>query len=179
MVCASDSNGGSVTFSRSKPASRKRSHCFLGRRLKAEIEVRYADDGTIIYKGPLVIYVGFKGLLDSYLPDRFMLNFSGQAGIQMGLNGMADGGKRHVTIDRALVCDGRDAGCDLPRPECHFVDEIPVHKEALVVEATLTVSCTPVLFRWRAGSAFTLVDVGAGCRTKSEPKVGGSDRHIY
>ena len=31
-----------------------------GRRLKAEIEVRYADDGTTIYKGPVVTYVGFE-----------------------------------------------------------------------------------------------------------------------
>ena len=27
-----------------------------GRRLKAEIEVRYAGDGTTIYKGPIVTY---------------------------------------------------------------------------------------------------------------------------
>jgi hypothetical protein len=108
-----------------------------------------------------------------------MLNFSGQAGIQLGLNGMAVGGKRPLTIDRALVCDGRDVGCDLPRPERQFVNEFPVHKKALVVEATLSESCTPVLFRWRASSAFTLVDVGSGCRSKSEPKVGGSDWDIY
>ena len=44
-----------------------------GRRLKAEIEVRYADDGTTMYKGPIVTYVGFEGLLATYLPDRFML----------------------------------------------------------------------------------------------------------
>jgi hypothetical protein len=62
-----------------------------------------------------------------------MLNFSGQAGAQMGFNGMADGGKRRVTIDRALVCDGRDAGCGLPRPERQFVNEFPVDKKALVV----------------------------------------------
>jgi len=37
-----------------------------GRRLKAEIEVRYADDGTTIYKGPIVTCFGFKGLLPSY-----------------------------------------------------------------------------------------------------------------
>jgi hypothetical protein len=63
-----------------------------GRRLKAEIEVRYADDGTTIYKGPLVTYVGFKGLLASDLPDRFMFGDS-QHGIQLGLDGMAVGGK--------------------------------------------------------------------------------------
>ena len=150
-----------------------------GRRLEAEIEVRYADDGTTIYKGPIVTYFGFEGLLPSYLRDRFMLNFSGQAGIQLGLNGMAVGGRRRITIDKELVCVGPDAGCYLLRPERQFVNEIGVSKAALVVEVTLTESCAPVRFRWRAGSAFTLVDVSAGCRTKSEPKAGGSDWHIY
>ena len=149
-----------------------------GRQLKAEIEVRYADDGTTIFKGPLVTYVGFEGLLAAYLPDRFMLSDS-QHGIQLGLNGMAVGGKRRVTISPELVCGGTDTGCYLLRPERQFVNEIPVHKKALVVEATLTESCAPVRFRWRAGSAFTLVDVSAGCRTKSEPKAGGADWHIY
>lgn len=149
-----------------------------GRRLKAEIDVRYADGGTIIYKGPLVTYVGFKGLLASDLPDRFMLS-SSQPGIQLGLNGMAVGGKRRITISPELVCGGNDQGCFLLRPERQFVNEIRIHKSALIVEATLTESCAPVRFRWRAGSSFTLVDVGAGCRTKSEPKAGGSDWHIY
>jgi len=150
-----------------------------GRRLKADIEVRYADDGTTIYKGPVVTYVGFRGLMSSDLSDRFMLNFGDQDGIQLGLNGMAVGGKRRVTISPELVCGGTDKGCYLLRPERQFVNEIGVSKAALIVEATLTESCAPVRFRWRAGSTFTLVDVGAGCRTKSEPKAGGADWHIY
>ena len=150
-----------------------------GRQLKAEIEVRYADNGTTIYKGPIVTYFGFEGLLPDYLRDRFMLEWIGQAGIQLGLNGMAVGGRRRITIDKELVCVGPDAGCYLLRPERQFVNEIRIRKSALVVEATLTESCAPVRFRWRAGSAFTLVDVSAGCRTKSEPKAGGADWHIY
>jgi hypothetical protein len=150
-----------------------------GRRLEAEIEVRYVDDGTTIYKGPIVTYFGFKGLLPDYLSDRFMLNFTRQGGIQLGLNGMAVGGKRRITINQELVCEGPDAGCYLLRPERQFVNEIPINKKALVVEAALTESCAPVRVRWRAGSTFTLVDVSAGCRTKSEPKAGGSDWHIY
>jgi len=155
------------------------------RRLKAEIEVRYAD-GTVIYKGPVVTYFGFNGLQPSYLSDRFMLDWITQPGIQLGLNGMAVGGKRRITIDRELVCEGAQdsstfgrAGCYLLRVERNFVNEISVRKDTLIVDATLTESCAPVRFRWRAGSAFTLVDVGAGCRTKSEPKAGGSDWHIY
>ena len=150
-----------------------------GRRLKAEIEVRYADDGTVKYKGPLVTYVGFKGLLPDYLEDRFMLNFTRQGGIQLGLNGMAVGGRRRITISPELVCEGPDAGCYLLRPERQFVNEIGISKKALVVEATLTESCAPVRFRWRASSTFTLVDVSAGCTTKAEPNLGGSDWHIY
>ena len=141
-----------------------------GRRLKAEIEVRYADNGTTIYKGPIVTYFGFEGLLPDYLSDRFMLNFTRQGGIQLGLNGMAVGGKRRIAINQELVCEG---------PERQFVNEIGISKKALIVEATLTESCAPVRFRWRAGSSFTLVDVGAGCRTKSEPKAGGADWHIF
>lgn len=149
------------------------------RRLKAEIEVRYADDGKIIYKGPIVTYVGFNGLLPDYLRDRFMLEWIGQAGIQLGLNGMAVGGRRRITIDKELVCVGPDAGCYLLRPERQFVNEIRIRKSALVVEATLTESCAPVRVRWRASSSFTLVDVSAGCRTKSEPKAGGADWRIH
>ena len=108
-----------------------------------------------------------------------MLNFSGQAGIQLGFNGMAVGGRRRITISPELVCDGPAAWCYLLRPERQFVNEIKVRKSALIVEATLTESCAPTRFRWRAGSAFTLVDVSAGCRTKTEPNVGGSDGQIY
>ena len=150
-----------------------------GRRLKAEVEVRYAEDGAVIYKGPILTYFGYYTLFPSHLSDRFMLDWLRQAGIQLGLNGMAVGGKRRITISPELVCGATDSGCYLLRPERQFVNEIPVHKKALVVEATLTESCAPVRFRWRAGSAFTLVDVSAGCRTKSEPKAGGADWHIY
>ena len=35
-----------------------------------------------------------------------------------------------------LVCGGTDKGCYLLQPERQFVNEIPVHEKALVVEAT-------------------------------------------
>lgn len=92
---------------------------------------------------------------------------------------MAVDGNRRIVIDRTLVCDGPDAGCHLLRPERQFVNEIKIRKSALVVETTLTESCAPVRVRWRASSTFTLVDVGAGYRSKSEPKAGGADWHIY
>ena len=100
-----------------------------------------------------------------------MLEFTDQSGIELGLNGVAVGGRRRLTISPELVCGGTAAGCYLLRPERQFVNEIAVHEKALVVEATLTESCAPVRFRWRADSAFTLVDVNA----EAEPNVDGSD----
>ena len=144
------------------------------RRLKAEIEVRYAEDRTIIYKGPIVTYFGFKGLLPEFLHDRVMLEWIGQAGIQLGLNGMAVGGKRRITISPELVCVGRDTSCYL----LQFVNEIRIRKSALVVEATLTESCSPLPFSWRAKERFWL-DRGIVCHREREPKAGGADWHIY
>jgi hypothetical protein len=83
-----------------------------------------------------------------------MLEFTNQAGVELGLNGMAVGGRRRITISQELVCGGTDTGCYLLRPEREFVNEIPVHKKALVVEATLTESCVPVRFRWRDSGGF-------------------------
>jgi hypothetical protein len=42
-----------------------------------------------------------------------MLEWIGQHGIQLGLNGMAIGGRRRITIDKELVCVGPDSGCYL------------------------------------------------------------------
>jgi len=154
------------------------------RRLKAEIDVRYAD-GTVVYKGPVVTYVGFNGLLASDLQDRFMLS-DDQPGIRLGLNGMAVGGKRRITIDRELVCEGAQdsptfgrAGCYLLRIERNFVNEISVRKDTLIVDATLTESCAPIRLRIRPGGTLTLVDIGAGCQTKDQPAAGGADWRIY
>jgi len=154
------------------------------RRLKAEIEVRYAD-GTVIYKGPVVTYFGFNGLLPSDLQDRFMLNWVTQPGIELGLNGMAVGGKRRITLDRNFVCGydpdpvSPDSFCYLLRIERNFVNEIRVRKDTVIVEAALTESCAPVRLRIRPGGTLTLVDVGAGCQTKDQPSAGGADWRIY
>lgn len=147
-----------------------------GRRLKADIVVTYTD-GTIIYQGPIVVYVGFRGLMADDLRDRFMLD-DAQQGIRLGLNGMAVGGQRNITIAPPLVCDGNSTGCYLLRTERHFVNEIPVHRKTLIVNATLTESCAPIWLRVRAGDV-TLLSTGMGCRDKSEPKTGGADWRIY
>jgi hypothetical protein len=148
------------------------------RRIKADIEVR-GIDGSVKYKGPIVTYFGFDWLLPHYLQDRFMLDWITQPGIQLGLNGMAVGGKRRITISPELVCSGTDQGCYLLRVERHFVNEVPINRQPLIVEATLTESCAPVRLRIRPGGTLTLVDIGFGCNTKDSPATGGADWHMY
>ena len=149
-----------------------------GRRWEAEIKVHYADDGTLVYQGPIVAYIGFDGLHASDFHDRFMLTDS-QPGIRLGLNGMAVGGKRRITVAPELVCEGNQKGCYVLVVEPGFVNEFPVAKKTLIVEATLTESCAPVRLRIRPGGTLTLVDITVWCRDKSLPKVGGADWHIY
>jgi hypothetical protein len=108
-----------------------------------------------------------------------------QPGIQLGLNGMAVGGKRRITVHREFVCGD---SCDTVNPDSFYyllrvepgaVNEVRVKPGALIVEATLTESCAPVRLRIKLSSHVTLVDIGAGCRTKEQPVVGGADWHIY
>ena len=72
----------------------------LGRKIEADIEVRYAvGDGTSIYRGPAISYFGMRGyafIHDSVREDG-MLNTQ-QRGIFLGLNGMAVGGKRKKSL---------------------------------------------------------------------------------
>ncbi len=74
-----------------------------GRKISAELEIHQAD-GTFIYKGPAYHLVGFKGAPESGLYDSEHLATI-QPGIRLGLNGMAVGGKRRITVDRKLVCE--------------------------------------------------------------------------
>lgn len=117
-----------------------------GRRIEAKIEVRYLD-GTLIHKGHIFDYIGFVG-------DTFIHNAAGQRrergmlaqlqhGIVAGINGMAVGGRRRITIKNPLLV------CTSPRksnPEATCLlteDGIRVQQKPLVIEATLTESCIP------------------------------------
>lgn len=53
----------------------------------------------------MVDLIGFKGMPEAglYAPQ---LVPPIQPGIRLGLNGMAIGGKRRITVDRKLVCEG-------------------------------------------------------------------------
>lgn len=142
------------------------------RRIEANIEVRYVD-GTLIYRGPTFFYAGFSNMPDTSVYDEISLPFS-QEGIRLGLNGMAVGGKRRITIDRELVCS-RDANhrCHLVGPG-NFGEHIYVRKENIIVEATLTKSCIPTrlsvfilsLFAWTGEVV---------CWDQDTPRVASSD----
>jgi hypothetical protein len=147
-----------------------------GRKISAEIEVRYTD-GTLVYQGPAFTYFGFKGMPETSVYHERHL--SDQPGILIGLNGMAVGGKRRITVDRSLVCTAvkADAG---PGAGCHLVgyDDFrnSVRKEKLIVEATLTESCLPVVFK----GPYIISQV-VRCRDSDTPKLDSTLPiwHVY
>ena len=114
-----------------------------GRKIVAEVQVRYVD-GTLVYEGPLFVLSGFKNCPECGILDAQAL--IGQPGIELGLNGMAVGGKRHIAIDHRLVCDALQEDAN-PQARCNLVGygyRNPVRKADLVVEATLKEACVPV-----------------------------------
>lgn len=141
-----------------------------GRRLEANIEVRYAD-GTLAYQGPMWINIGFDGDVFIYnASDRAGALSYGQPGIWMGLNGMAVGGKRRITIAPKLV-DG-----------VLLVKGTFIRKEQLIVEATLTASCIPVLLRAiKLPTSSYMIEREVWCSSSSEPQRVPSDPiwHLY
>ena len=124
-----------------------------GRKISADIEVRYAD-GTPIYQGPAYAYYGMNGTVTIHNSLRKSGTLSRQQeGIILGLNGMAVGGKRRITVSPGLVCyqgaigESTNQGAN-PNATCLLVkgdkSNVSVRKDPLVVEATLTESCIPV-----------------------------------
>ena len=125
----------------------------LGRKITADVVVRYVGSGTIAYQGPVLAYWGMDAsvTIHNSLRETGALSLQ-QMGILWGLNGMAVGGKRMITISPKLVCayygtEKADSGIS-----CLLAvgskDNAHVRKEALNVEATLTGSCIP-LYRGR------------------------------
>ena len=153
------------------------------RRLSADIEVKYTD-GTLAYKGPIFTYVGFGfssvSLYSRFAYDKTHLAYM-QQGIMLGLNGMAVGGRRRITIDPQLVCGERVVGCHLTNYDLTG-NGTSVRKEKLIVQAVLTESCIPVSFKaikWSGGSY--VIDREVWCRNSSEPKANAALPiwHIY
>ena len=118
-----------------------------GRRLTANVEVRYTD-GSLVYHGGMLSYINFVKVMDSIKDSRLIE--SNQWGIYFGLIGMRVGGRRHMTIDRKLVCTNIPEDAPLGA-QCTLVGSNPenivlVRKQTLIVEAALTESCNPVVF---------------------------------
>jgi hypothetical protein len=123
-----------------------------GRKVSADIEVRYTD-GTLAYHGPAYAYNGMNGtvMIHNNLRKSGALTLQ-QTGIILGLNGMAVGGKRRITVPPGLVCfmgriEDASKGAN-PHGTCLLVigdkSNVSVREEQLIVEATLTESCIPV-----------------------------------
>lgn len=121
----------------------------FGRKITADVVIRYASDGTLAYEGPVLTYIGIKGspFIHNSLRAPGLLSLD-QPGIFLGLNGMAVGGKRRFTISPKLVC-GWDSPNQADRHgNCLLVhgrkDIVRVRIETLTVEATLTGACAPL-----------------------------------
>jgi hypothetical protein len=153
-----------------------------GRRLTADIEARYTD-GTVVYRGPILSFPGFVALVGTIRDSRLLS--SEQKGIDLGLNGMAVGGRRRMIIDKQMVCaSAPQAG--ISKTQCQlightFKDEVLVRKETLIVEATLTESCNPVI-TWQALYLFGdyMIKLQA-CRKEPLPQIipGAPIWHYY
>ena len=134
-----------------------------GRKISADIEVRYTN-GTVAYRGPIYDYVGFHGstfILDAAKDPGALV---GQAGIWLGLNGMAVGGKRRITIEPELVSSG------LLVQGRRTYENVGVRKEKLIVEATLTASCIPVLLRVPGPGSGYFIEREIRCRDADLPQ---------
>lgn len=135
-----------------------------GRKISADIEVRYTN-GTVAYRGPMFVYIGFHG--DVFIHDATKeagaLSF-GQPGIWIGLNGMAVGGKRRITIEPELV------SCGLLVQGRRTYEDVGVRKEKLIVEATLTASCIPVLLRVPGPGSGYFIEREIRCREADLPQ---------
>ena len=118
-----------------------------GRKITAAVVIRYVGDGTVAYQGPVLAYWGMDGsaFIHNSLREAGALDL-GQTGILLGLNGMAVGGKRLITIPPKLVCAFFEKAN--PGSSCLLVKgstaNAHIRKEALTVEATLTGSCIPL-----------------------------------
>ena len=139
------------------------------RKIEADIEARYID-GTIVYRGSIWMYTGLER-------DIFIHNASsragglsfGQQGIKLGLNGMAVGGKRRITIEPELV----HSGLLVQGPQRK--NGVGVRQEKLIVEATLTASCIPVLLRALHVNVGYVLEREIWCRDADLPQRAPTD----
>ena len=150
-----------------------------GRRIKADVDIRYAD-GTVVYNGPLVLYSEFHIALYNTIMEPHHLH-SSQGGIELGLNGMAVGGKRRIIIEPEVVCQNpKDEGCLLLSDKFGHNPTL-VRRERLTVEATLTESCAPVIFQALAVNGTHFIQKQVWCRNLDTPRIDPTvpPWHVY
>ena len=121
----------------------------FGRKITADVVIRYASDGTLAYEGPVLAYWGIDGapFIHNSLRKTGLLSLE-HTGILLGLNGMAVGGKRRFTIAPKLVCDRGIFNVADRHGSCLLVKgsnaNTHIHIKSLTVEATLTGACAPL-----------------------------------
>ena len=143
-----------------------------GRKIEDNIEIRYIDD-SLVYQGPMFIYSGFEGSVFIYNASETANALDiGRSGIWLGINGMAVGGKRRLVIDPKLVCGdtGPNTSCGLIKKDIHGQGGAGVRNEQLIVEATLTASCIPVLLRVPGPGSGYFIEREIRCRDADLPK---------
>ena len=139
------------------------------RQLSFHMEVRYLD-GTLVYRGPTYAIVGFYGMPEGGITDQRHLSTL-QSGIRLGLNGMAVGGLRRITIDRKLVCVDLPDDVDF-RAQCNLIGYARHHtvkKENLIVEVALKEACVPV--KLEANIWYIGVNMDIWCRSEDTPRL--------
>lgn len=148
----------------------------LGRKVVANIQVRQGSNEEVVYQGPVITYVGFSEILFIDVPEFLLFH---QRGIALGLNGMAIGGKRRIAVHPVLVCEGSGNHANF-KVSCDLINRgIPVRKEQLIVEATLTESC--ILVGTVMSSALGRKTKETSCRRSDFPQRDPSAPiwHVY
>ena len=150
-----------------------------GRRIKADVDIRYAD-GSVVYKGPIVVYSGFHVALYNTIMEPRHLSMP-HDGIELGLNGMAVGGKRRIIIEPEVVCQRPEVqGCPLLFDKFGH-NGLGVRRERLIVEATLTESCAPTIFQALNVNGTHFIQKQVWCRSLETPRIDPTvpPWHVY
>jgi hypothetical protein len=94
---------------------------------------------------------------------------------------MAVGGKRRITIEPEVVCQNpKDDGCLLLSDKFGH-NPLGIRRERLIVEATLTESCAPVIFQALHVNGTHIINKQVWCRSLETPRIdpAAPPWHVY